>query len=568
MDPVTKHAELVVAGRTDYPNGALHIAACQRHLKELEKQNTDCFSFYFDEKAAQDVLSFANDLTVGEGFEKKPVVTLPHQDFYLGSLFGWKTAKGYRRFRRSYISMARQQGKSFTNGLLGTYISGFSGYQHGKLFTAATKKRQAKIVWDEMAKFILADADLSELYRIQDWRSVITAKATGSTIEALSKEGGLDEGFRSIFASIDELHQMRDNSVYSSLYRGTRALTETLISMITTRGKDFNTFAYDMDKMAVSVLEGIFQADDFFVDIYSADENDKFSSDEGLAKANPFSVTRPVLWENLLADRESALFMGGSELREFVTKSLNRWYEDSENSYIDRKAWSENATDLNLEAMRGRECFIGLDLSSGGDLTSLGFDFDLGNGESFIESHSFMPRGRLMEHVKEDLAPYDVWLSKELLTVTGGEDSFITDYLYIIDYLKTVISEYELKVLGIGYDRHNISSLLPYLDDFGVPLMEVNQAARHLNDATQAIRLEVRSGKLKHNRRNELLTWSFANAATEENSFGEIKVSKKGKTRGRRIDPVDAVIDARAMRLTQMPTVDLNERIMSDDWSL
>ena len=568
MDPVTKHAEMVVAGRTDYPNGELHILACKRHLEELEKQRTDEFPYYWDEKASLDIINFANDLTISEGFENREVILLPHQEFDCGSLFGWKTEKGYRRFRRSYISEARQNGKSFKNGLLGTYISGFSGYRNGKLFTAATKKRQAKIVWEETKKFIEADKDLSELYRVQDWKSVITANHTGCTIEALSKEGGLDEGFRAIFASLDELHQMRDNSVYSSLYRGTKALLETLISMITTRGKELNSFAYDMDKMAVSVLEGIFTADDLFVDIYCADDNDKFSSDEGLAKANPFIVTKSLLWENLITDRETALFIGGSELREFVTRSLNRWYEDSEDSYIDKEAWNANATDLNLESMRVRECFIGLDLSSGGDLTSIGFDFDLGNGESFIESHSFMPKGRLEEHIQEDLAPYDVWLSKELLTVTGGEDAFITDYLFIINYLKQVIKGFELKPLGIGYDRHNISSLLPYLDDFGVPLMDIPQSARFLNDATQAIQLEVKSGRVKHNRRNELLSWSFGNATTEENSFGEIKVSKKGKTRGRRIDPVDSIINARAMRLEVKPPVNLDEKIMSDDWSL
>jgi len=133
-----------------------------------------------------------------------------------------------------------------------------------------------------------------------------------------------------------------------------------------------------------------------------------------------------------------------------------------------------------LKACKAKNVLLGLDLSSGGDLTSIGFDFDLGGGDSFIESHSFMPKGRLQEHIIEDLAPYDVWLSKELLTVTGGEDAFITDYLYIINYLKSVIREFDLKVLGIGYDRHNISSLLPYLDDFGVPLMEIPQSARFL----------------------------------------------------------------------------------------
>jgi phage terminase large subunit-like protein len=58
-----------------------------------------------------------------------------------------------------------------------------------------------------MAKFIKTDADLQELFEIKDYKSLILAKDTESTIEALSKESGLDDGFRAIFASIDEYHQ-------------------------------------------------------------------------------------------------------------------------------------------------------------------------------------------------------------------------------------------------------------------------------------------------------------------------------------------------------------------------
>lgn len=93
--------------------------------------------------------------------------------------------------------------KTMENGITATYISAFSGYHHGKLFTAANKKRQARISWEEIQKFILIDPDLGDLFRVQDWKSMITALTTNCTIEALSKEAGLDDGFRSIFASVD-----------------------------------------------------------------------------------------------------------------------------------------------------------------------------------------------------------------------------------------------------------------------------------------------------------------------------------------------------------------------------
>lgn len=563
-DRVMAHALSVVEGKTI--DGAYHKKACSRFLDDLSRAEDEAFPYRWDEKKAKRVIDFAETLTIGEGMEKKALVLYPHQAFDLGNLFGWVHKEtGFRRFRRSYISMARQNGKSFMNGILGTYIGGFSGYKNGRLFTAATKRRQSKLVWDEMRKFIESDEDLRELFRVQEWKSIITCNATGNTMEALSKEGGLDEGFRAIFVSLDELHQMKDNAIYSSLYRGTRALDETLLSMITTRGKDLSSFAYEMDAHCQNILDGVIDEADFFVDIYAMDKDDDFFDENTLKKANPTLRHNPSGWQNLLADAKTARAMGGRELSEYVTKSLNHWYRSKDNSYIDFEAWENTNYKLDIT---GRSCYVGLDLSRGGDLTSIGFNFETDDGEDYLMSHSFMPTGRFEEHIKRDDAPYDVWEKEGLLTLTGGNGSFITDYLYIIDYLKEFIESNEITVLGIGYDNHNISSLLPYLDDFNVPLLDVKQSARFLNDATNDIRLKTKSGELKHDADDHILTWGMANAEITTNSFGEIKVDKLDHKNKRRIDPVDAVIDAHAMKLLTRPKTELNDLILSGHWSL
>lgn len=201
-DRVTEYAREVVAGNVVC--GQLHRLACERHLRDLEHQETEEFPFYWDPKASEKVLRYAEMLTIAEGSEPKPVRLIPSQVFDIGCTFGWKkTANDMRRFRRRYKSVARQNGKSFENGIMGTYIAGFSGYAYGKLFTVATKKRQARIAWEEMAKFVKVDPDLGELFEVKDYKSLILAKKTNCTIEALSREGGLDDGFRSIFVSVD-----------------------------------------------------------------------------------------------------------------------------------------------------------------------------------------------------------------------------------------------------------------------------------------------------------------------------------------------------------------------------
>lgn len=105
--------------------------------------------------------------------------------------------------RRRIKSLRDNTLKTMENGVIGTYIAAFCGYRYGKLFTAATKRRQARIAWEEMAKFIRADPDLQELFDVKDYKSSIVARETLCEILALSKDEGVEDGHRAIFCSVD-----------------------------------------------------------------------------------------------------------------------------------------------------------------------------------------------------------------------------------------------------------------------------------------------------------------------------------------------------------------------------
>ena len=545
-DKVTKYATAVANGEVWC--GQLHRLACQRHLDDLKKQNTKDFPYYWDVKAAMRAITYAETLTIAEGTEPKQVKLIPSQIFDIGCTFGWKkTINGCRRFRRRYKSLARQNGKTFENGILGTYIAGFSGYRHGKLFTVATKKRQARLAWEEMAKFITIDQDLNELFAVKDYKSLIIAEETECTIEALSREAGLDDGFRAIFASIDELHQHQDNKAYKAIYNGTRSLPETLVSMITTRGDKLNSFCKEMDDYAIKVLKGLTSADDFFIDIYCLDPDDDIWDEHNWIKANPFLCLDKEKLSTLRQDAQTARDMGGSELRDFLTKCLNMWVKNTDDQYIDPEAWKACGTERKLTDIveaGHTECYVGLDLSSGGDLTTLALEFPLDNSKYYVYSHSFMPRGRLEEHIETDLAPYDLWQQQGLITVTGGSTDYMNDYKFIVAHLKELRDRLGLTFKAIGIDPHNAPGVMQDLEDFGCPVVTVTQSARNLNDATVAVQLLTKGGQIEYDQSNELLTWSMINAAIVRNSFEEIKVDKKPGARFKRIDPVDAFIDS------------------------
>lgn len=543
QDRATLHAERVVSGQE--PSCRTHRMACERHLNEIAKQGTKEFPFVWCPEKSEKILRYAEMLTIAEGAQPRPVRLHDFQCFDLGVPFGWVHAEtGFRRIRRKYKSVARQNGKTFENGITGSYIANWGGYNFGKLFTAATKKRQARIAWEEIQKFITVDKDLQALFDVKDYKSLIIAKRTGCTIEALSRESGLDDGFRAIFCSVDEIHQHKDNGIYKALYNGQASLDEALISMITTRGKSLNSFCREMDDYCLQILAGTAEADDFFVDIYTLDKEDDPFDESVWYKANPHLVTVPSALEQLRRDAQTAKQMGGFEMSDYMTKRQNLWYEYGDTQYIMPNEWKLGRTEMTIENMRGRRCFTGLDLSSGGDLTSLALLFPLDDGKIYVWSHSYIPAKRLEEHIITDTAPYDVWAKSGLLTPSEAVGGLKNDYLQIVADLKELQEKFEINIACIGYDPHNADAFLEELDTLGAPLLEVKQSARFLSDTTVDFALEVKAGNVLYDQRNALMSWSIVNAKKTKNSFGEIKVDKEVNARHARIDVVDAIIDA------------------------
>lgn len=563
LDRATTYAEKVAAG--DILCCRPHRLSCERHLRDLSRIGSKDFPYIWDPSKSEEILDFAETLTIVEGEAPRPVRLYGCQEFDLGVPMGWLKPTGYRRFRRKYKSVPRQNGKTFENGIVGTYLAAFGGYRMGNLFTVATSKRQARLAWKEMAHFILADPDLSAYFYIKEYKSLIEVLNTLCTIEALSKEAGLEEGFRSIYASLDEIHQHRDNSIYAAINRGQRSMLEPLLSMITTRGEDLNSFCYEMDSLCMGVLDSGVTAEDLFVDICTLDPGDDYFDPANFIKSNPVLCATENGMQVMLADAQTAKDMGGSELSNFIVKCHNCWLENSDLKFATGNMLKNARCEETLEHYRGCAAYVGLDLSSGGDLTTLALEFERPKGGYYAWSKSFMPRGRLQEHKQTDLAPYDLWEKLKLITVTGGDSDYKNDYSFIISTLKDLIAGYDIKLLGIGYDPHNADGFLHQLEGFGVPLLQVTQSARFLSSATEDIQLLMESNLYHYDKKNELLDWSFRNAKIVFNSFKERKIDKNPRTRAKRVDPCDAAVDAHVirMKLENKATFDAN-RAMSE----
>lgn len=545
-DRTTEYAKLVLSGQRIC--GRSEVLAAQRHINDMKDKGTE---WIFDVKEAERHIDIANTLTIGEG-EAHALHTRGFQNFIIGSLFGWRKKRSdIRRYREAYVQVGRQNGKSFLAGTLANDFATFGGYQYGRIFCTATKQDQANIVWDEVAKFIQSDKDLAELYKIKTYDRTITSKVTGTTIKAIGRDTKSADGFRTILAIVDEYHAHPTNQMYKLMMDGQDMVKNALTIAITTAGFNLKSPCYEQYQFCKKVLEGVVQKDNLFVYIAELDEEDDIWKKENWAKANPLKLFLPD--EVTLDDEKLAVVANkaidarekqGEELVNFETKTLNQWVTYTGGALLDMAAWKAGGKPWTLADMRGREGYLGIDLSSGGDLTSISIVFPLRDDNVYIWSHSYMPELRLAEHIKSDDAPYGVWKNQGLITLTSGMYGIKTDYKYIIADLKRMIDEYDIDIIGCGYDAHNAAAFLADLEDvLSCDLTEVKQSARSLNDTTKDFQLSVKAGQVSYDQNNALLSWSATNAIiSEPNSFGEIKVDKMTQTD--RIDPIDAIIDA------------------------
>jgi phage terminase large subunit-like protein len=568
MDRVTKFAKANVKNKKDFGEDAR--LAFKRHIDDLTRseKNDPTFPYRFDEAKAEDIIELANKLTIAEGEGNEQFTCAGFQEFILGSLFGWVHKEtGKRRFTDSYVQVARQQGKSVLNAILGIKCCNFDNYNYGQIYCTATKADQARIVLKEIIKFINADNDLKELFDIKDYKSEITGKITSTVIRALGRDTHTIDGFRPYLGIVDEYHAHKDNQMYKLLKGGTRKLKQSLISVITTAGFNLNAPCYDLYKYCRRVLRGIDVNERQFIYIAQMDEKDDIWDPANWIKCCPLTGKDPELVAAMQEDARKAQSMGGAELRDFLTKALNIWVTNAETAFLDLAEWEKCGSERDLRDFIGKQVIVGLDLSSGGDLTSYCLEFpyedeETGDRRYFLHSQSFIPRHRLQEHMDlEDNAPYVIWQKQGLLTVTTAAGGIKTDYKAILSSLHDIVDKYQLDVMAIGYDPHNASAFLLDLEDFGCDLIEIKQSARSLNDATVDFQLEVKAHNMEYNKGNVLLTRSMNDAIiSEPNSFGEIKIDKM--LQKNRIDPCDAAICAHKIAMgADLETVDINDAV-------
>jgi phage terminase large subunit-like protein len=257
----------------------------------------------------------------------------PWQAFLVGSLFGWKRSDGLRRFRTAYCAVPRKNGKSTLSAGIGLYLLVADGEHGAEIYSAATSRDQARIVFDEAKRMVASSPALKR--RVGSLINNLHVVATASRFMPLSSDSSTMDGLNVHGAIIDELHAHRTRNVVDVLETATGARRQPLLFEITTAGYDRHSICFEHQDYSIKVLEGTVLDDSWFAFVAAADEGDDWTDRKVWRKANPnFGLS--VKEDDLARKAEKAVALPGAQ-NAFRRMHLNEWTEQAER-WIDMAA--------------------------------------------------------------------------------------------------------------------------------------------------------------------------------------------------------------------------------------
>jgi len=564
LEDLTEEAEIPVAGERalpgmeelpmhllgDHPaeqycrdvlSGA--ILACRyvklaviRHIRDLEHGHER--GLWFDREAAERRIEFYRFCRHYEGeWDGKVMEPAPFQQFIHWCIYGWKNADGTRRFHMVYETMARKNGKSTDKASDGVHTAFFDGEPGAQVYTAATKKDQAKIIHRCSTRMVEKSPALRK--RIRVFKNNLHNEETASRYEPLGQDSNTEDGLNVHAAFIDEYHAHPDAGMLNVLKNGTGSRRNWLIWIVTTAGFDKGSACFEEQEYAIGILEGIFEDDAYFAIVYTLDEEDKenWLDERVWIKANPNLGVTPKL-ENmrvlaLEASRKT------SARNDFLVKRLNLWTETT-TTWITSDAWDKCGGEVNAEWLGGAKCFGALDLSSTIDISAWAKCFPPENAREpfrFLWKF-FVPAEDLKQRFPNAQVHSQIrnWIRLGYITTTPGN---VIDY----DFVRAAILEdaEQYSIEEIAYDPYNASQLVNDLQKENLTLVEFRQGFLTMSPAAKDFEQKALSGLLAHGG-NPVIRWMLSCTEIATDPAGNIKPVKPD--RGKSVKRIDGIVAA------------------------
>ena len=489
---------------------------------------------HYDEKKADRAVKFIEMLphTKGE-WEGRPFWLLPWQEQIIRDLFGIVKADGFRQFRTAYIEIPKKQGKSELAAAIALYLLYADHEPSAEVFSAAADRQQASIVFDVAKRMVEMTPGLQKRSKVMSATKRIVNYSNAGYYQVVSADVGGKHGYSISGLVFDEIHNQPNRKLWDVLTKGSGdARRQALHVTITTAGTDRNSICFELHTKALDILSDRKVDPTFYPVVYSLPMDADWQDEKNWYKVNPsLGYTVPIerMREAYLQSQDNP-----AEENVFRTLRLCQWV-GSTVQWIPDHIYDLGNQPIDKHALRRRDCYAGLDLSSSGDFTALVLMFPpRTDDEKYImRPYFWVPEDAVPKRVQQTSVPYDNWVAQGYVQATPGN---VIDYAYIQNTIGELSYKYHIR--EIAFDRWGSNMLVERLTEMGLTVVPFGQGYKDMSPASRAFYEELMKGNIIHGG-NPVMKWMCGNVVIEQDPAGNIKPTKaKSK------DKIDGVVAA------------------------
>ncbi len=490
---------------------------------------------HYDAEKADRAVRFIENLKHTKGrWAGKRFWLLPWQEQIIRDVFGIVDAHGNRQFRTAYVEIPKKNGKSELAAAVALYLLYADNEPSAEVYGAAADRQQASIVFDVARQMVDMTPALVKRSKIMAAGKRIVNYSNGGYYQVLSAEVGTKHGLNVSGLVFDELHSQPNRQLYDVLTKGSGdAREQPLYFLITTAGTDRESICYEVHMKALDLLKGTKIDPSFYPVVYGLADDQDWNDEANWYQANP-SLGYTIKIDRVRDAYKEAL-ENPAEENVFRQLRLDQWV-GSTVAWIPEHVYDKGDIPIDLEKLKGRDCYAGLDLSSTSDITAFVMVFPPeAEGENYIVlPHFWLPRETLQLRVRRDHVPYDVWEKQGLFHITEGN---VVDYNFVRKTINELGQEYH--ICEIGVDRWNATQLITDLDGDGFVMVPIGMGFKDMSPGMKELYKLLLEGKITHGG-NPILRWMAGNVVAEIDAAENIKPSKKKATE--KIDGIVALI--------------------------
>jgi phage terminase large subunit-like protein len=481
----------------------------------------------------------------------KPFLLEPWEQAIIANIFGWVCKKtGFRRYREVFIECPRKQGKSSLCAAVILYLLLEDGEPGAEIYGAAFKFDQAALVWTQAAGMLRGDAGLRA--KVKVFKGQAKSLEVGqpgdldyATYRVISSDSLGSHGFNIHGVIVDELHAFQNGDLVDTLTTGTGSRRQPLVVYITTADYERLSICNEKESYAKSVQAGTLTDASFLPVLYIAPIDADWHDRKVWRACNP-NLGISISLEALEKEHQTAVEVPRYE---GVFKRLHLCQKVAvETRWLSLDSWKtcvatpgDPAKQFSEEALRGRSCTAGMDLSSTSDITATCVLFGpKGPDDPYLATWKFyIPAANVEPRVRRDKVPYDLWGRQGFITLTPGN---VIDYAYVRRDLETLCERHN--VTRVLFDRCGFEALRQQMIAGGLPeklFVSFGQGYFSISPAMKALERLILAKKLLF-QDNPVVLWMARNVAVATDPAGNIKTSKQAS--GEKIDGIVSLIMA------------------------